>query len=557
MVSVAKSSSSSSSSNEALPLTTTANSNNNSNKRTSRGGGSGCFVLCLVAFLITVGVLVLDAYEVVSVQVAKDAARNTISSTKKQIGGMKILTLDEYNNMLNETSTAKEQYQVLTQQVAQQRAELDAAQKEAAMAQEQYNTLNNQAVTTQADLDAARQALVEKQALVDALTVQAEQLQEQQLQSLSLQSAGSGTSSSAAVEQCRQAFLAGVEPRATAAQRARIASSSPEWQTTWLENNCDELFCLNNANQAHNNANAYDDEATSENELPCQWSHFAIQNLVPSNTAAAASRPSSPPGGGVVFCNAPDQLEQFYVRDAQWENYAFADFFLGGRADWDWFAPDAPPGSLMQQYHNVMVQYPDTEPNNYTLLQELIDQRLPALPLEETPLPNTLLIHLRLGDTVDCAVDSVHELLFQQCYYYRGNRTVGWYTDLCLDPGVKRDNDQPLLEEWNAYVLPLSNYAKLRLQDEPYDSIVIMGSSHQDKLQNYARNATKSCLYTVALQNYFARFSNLKVTLRLAHTPDEDIVFASQVKGFVQSGGGYSRVLAELVRMSGGTVYSV
>jgi hypothetical protein len=148
----------------------------------------------------------------------------------------------------------------------------------------------------------------------------------------------------------------------------------------------------------------------------------------------------------------------------------------------------------------------------------------------------------------------VQELLFQQCYYYRGNSS-STQRPPCDNPGVKQPNDQPLLTAWNEYVLPLSHYSQLQLYDLHYKSIVIMGSAHQAGTK-YTRNATKSCLYTVALQNYFARF-NISVTMRLANPPDDDMIFASQVDGFVQGGGGYSRLLARLVKESGGTVYSV
>jgi hypothetical protein len=355
-------------------------------------------------------------------------------------------------------------------------------------------------------------------------------------------------------EQCLQAFLSGAEPRSTKRQQMRI---SPTLQNNWSDNDCDELVCTNAADKdtttKEDSVDGDDDEPSS-----CQWSQFAIETLIPKQREHEA-------------CDEA-HVNEFYV-DPQWETYAFSDYFRGimfrksrtAGTSWEDFNKTVPAGSLMEDYHKASVQQ-GTGPNDFALLRKIINKRKAQLPHDLLPQPNTLLIHLRLGDTIDCAVDSVPELLFQQCYYYRGNVSspATRSNDLCRNPGVKKPNDEPLLTAWNAYVLPLSHYSQLlRRQDvlRRYKSIVIMGSAHQAEMMMYpyTRNATKSCLYTVALRNYLERFfvNNTSVTMRLAHPPDDDIIFASQVDGFVQGGGGYSRLLARLVKESGGTVYSV
>jgi hypothetical protein len=343
---------------------------------------------------------------------------------------------------------------------------------------------------------------------------------------------------------CREAFLSGAEPRPTKRQFERI---SPTLQMTWSENKCDELFCINAAKATTAADTTKDDDSNVEQS--CQWSHFAIDNIMPKQQ----------PGGHSQACDEA-HVNEFYM-DPKWDRYSFSDFFHGKHDSWKdahQIVAANPAGSLMEEYYNAAVSQ-GTGAGNYSLLGQILEKRKAQMEQHLRPEPNTLLIHLRIGDVVDCAVDSVHELLFQQCYYFRTD--LGTNRNLCRNAGVKQANDQPRVEDWNKYVLPLSNYSQLRLDESRpggggFKSIVIMGSTHQGHQKNFVRNATNSCLYAVAIRNYFSRFSNMNVTMRLAHPPDEDIIFASDVAGFIQSGGGFSSTLGQLARNNGGTVYS-
>jgi hypothetical protein len=134
-----------------------ANNNNNNNRRRS---GSFCFLFCLVATLL-IGVLVLDAYEVVSVQMAKDA-RNTLYTKMKDLDpaiieqqiGMKILTLDEYNKMVNESAAATQQqyHQTLTSEAAAKHAAEDLdAHRQASLEEKQRLDASLQSMTLERD----------------------------------------------------------------------------------------------------------------------------------------------------------------------------------------------------------------------------------------------------------------------------------------------------------------------------------------------------------------------------------------------------------------------
>lgn len=236
--------------------------------------------------------------------------------------------------------------------------------------------------------------------------------------------------------------------------------------------------------------------------------------------------------------------------DPYWEHYQFADFFKGilvyqreGDFKKNWLAYNSSfPGSLEDEYHKASVAK-GTQSLDYELLQEIIRRRAAK---KQLPSPNTLVIHLRLGDVVDAAFESVEKLLLKQHYFYRENKTEPWK--------AKRDSKE-LVAPWNAYVRPLATYSGIDLVRQ-YKSVVIMGSAHMGQIpEEYSKRVIKrkSCLYAGALQAYLQRFK-IKVTLRVGKPPDEDMVFASQAKGYFKSGGGFSNITAELVKRFGGKV---
>ena len=226
-------------------------------------------------------------------------------------------------------------------------------------------------------------------------------------------------------------------------------------------------------------------------------------------------------------------MQQFFP-DPYWDEYQFTDYFqqrkqpvMGNRWD-NWTCPF--PGSLLDDYHKLSLQQ-KTRGYRWDLLFQLVQER--ARHKEELlPLPNTLVVHLRLGDVLDSrrVRENVTELLYQQKYCYANIQT-----------------------HWNAYVKPLSYFAdSLRNLTSPnnrsYSSVVIMGSAHKGQVI-FDMVPRKSCSYTIALQSYFERyFAN--VSLRLGRSPDDDIVFASHAAGYLLSGGAYSRLIQRLYGMN-------
>jgi chromosome segregation ATPase len=128
------------------------------------GGGGGCCGMsyCCLLFLFVAGligtVLVLDAYEYISVKVARDA-RVTLYAKMKELDpaiieqqiGMKILNMEDYNKMVQDAAATKTQ----------------------------LDTLSSEMASTKTELESARQTIVEKDTAISTLTSERDGLQGQ------------------------------------------------------------------------------------------------------------------------------------------------------------------------------------------------------------------------------------------------------------------------------------------------------------------------------------------------------------------------------------------
>ena len=63
----------------------------------------------------------------------------------------------------------------------------------------------------------------------------------------------------------------------------------------------------------------------------------------------------------------------------------------------------------------------------------------------------------------------------------------------------------------------------------------------------------RSSLYLDTVRDFFYH-QGIEVSYRIGGTPDDDIIFMARARHFVQSGGGFSAMAAEMCRRTGGTV---
>jgi hypothetical protein len=251
-------------------------------------------------------------------------------------------------------------------------------------------------------------------------------------------------------ETCRQLFT-------------NVTTDPQFFQRVWASCQCEDRFCR------HNNTGSPSGSVTPDNDRCREWSHYGIDTLL---------RPIEERDE----CN--ENCSKKFLPDPYWDRYQFTDYFkqrtrpvIGD--EWDkWTCPY--PGSLLDKYHKKSLDL-GIRGGNFSALYRLIklDVAKMAEDGEALPRPNTLVIHLRLGDVIDASRRSVHEMLSEQTYFYH----------------------LQVQESWNAYVKPLSYWADILMnmtdQISQYSSVVIMGTAHKGQ-QEGTMTATKSCKYTKA-----------------------------------------------------------
>ena len=104
------------------------------------------------------------------------------------------------------------------------------------------------------------------------------------------------------------------------------------------------------------------------------------------------------------------------------------------------------------------------------------------------------------------------------------------------------------------YVYPKQYYERMVVSMKKYNvsSVVLVGASYHLMGTTHVQNYNKKYLQQITT---FLRKHGFKVYERInCGTPDEDFAFMSSARVFVQGGGGYSRFVGRMVRISGGTV---
>jgi len=184
------------------------------------------------------------------------------------------------------------------------------------------------------------------------------------------------------------------------------------------------------------------------------------------------------------------------------------------------------PKSLATQYSQKT-----SERHKYTVLMDCIREKM-----SETnnilPLDHTYVIHIRVGDVIDLSDDSVHDVLSKPCYYQQ-----------------LRDKKISFVIYKNNYCKPLSYFdEKLeKIKSYPIKEVVLVSGSH------FPIDFTKSSRYLNCIKLYIEQHG-YHVSLRLGRLPDDDILFMSQAPYFTPSGGGFSAILTEVVKLNKGIV---
>jgi hypothetical protein len=138
---------------------------------------------------------------------------------------------------------------------------------------------------------------------------------------------------------------------------------------------------------------------------------------------------------------------------------------------------------------------------------------------------NYLVVHLRLGDVIDNSTHSVDEFLFKPIKLYHPNgNSVG-------------------------YVKPLRYYEETinKIKNLGISKVIFITGFHR------GRDHTKSLKYLSHVKNLFES-KGFECQTRINLDPDEDFLIMCNAKYFVPSGGGFSDVITNIVKLKGGIV---
>ena len=185
------------------------------------------------------------------------------------------------------------------------------------------------------------------------------------------------------------------------------------------------------------------------------------------------------------------------------------------------------PASLACRYCRAT-----NEENNYKALADIIQNVDSA----NTPEADVAVAHLRVGDVLS------------DNWLGAGGSSVERILDgppICSGVWTNEDHGG---ETRRCYIKNLAYYdIQIRKLPPSVRTVYLVAGSHHRG--GYQRSSD----YIRGVRNFF-NSKGFRVHLRLGGSPDEDVVFMSRAKHFIQGGGGFSILLAGVVKEMGGTV---
>lgn len=152
--------------------------------------------------------------------------------------------------------------------------------------------------------------------------------------------------------------------------------------------------------------------------------------------------------------------------------------------------------------------------NNFRIVRDIIKQKIKK---ENFPTPdkNEIILHLRLGDVIRS-----------------------------YDKKTKKFTVKDNFE----YVTKLNKLEKCLQKLDAHKKILIVYGTHKKNIQIEANK-----IYLQSIKNVL-RSNNFTFQERFSGNPDEDFVFMCKATTFIKSGGGFSKLIADMVKKNNGKV---
>ena len=225
---------------------------------------------------------------------------------------------------------------------------------------------------------------------------------------------------------------------------------------------------------------------------------------------------------------------KYMQRNESWIKYRLGDMFVYTDQPWMigplWMKKHY-PNSIATQY---MLQSNFTS-HNYSILMDIVNNKtssvIPSL-ISRKELNETLMIHLRTGDVID---------------------RNPWESYGILAGEYPRSSKPPF-----KYYRSLSFYKivldELHQINNSIKKAIIITGFHKKYKESEGVDHSKSMEYISGIGKFF-EYYNFTVSIRVNLDPDADFVLMCNARYFVKSGGGYSRLIADIVRFKNGTVF--
>jgi len=204
-----------------------------------------------------------------------------------------------------------------------------------------------------------------------------------------------------------------------------------------------------------------------------------------------------------------DISKKLYNGDS-WSNYRLGDVYLIDKrnriynenySDNILYHKNKYIGSIANEYINANT----FRGKNETLLRKIIESRTK----DKRNYPDTLFLHIRVGDVICVKDDAWINQVNGPRYYSKVGDTVWW------DAVIK------YIKKYNI------------------KKVVILSGSHMNKC------LIESAKYIEDRKNFLTKHG-LHVSYRLGQSPDEDLIMCYYVKHFITTGGGYGNMIKEI-----------
>ena len=208
--------------------------------------------------------------------------------------------------------------------------------------------------------------------------------------------------------------------------------------------------------------------------------------------------------------------DYFITNQNKWLGYRLGDIYI-------FWNKNNYLGKIQKKYKNsigdLYLKNNKSKKRNIHLLKKIIDNKIKKENIK-IPDKNCIILHLRLGDSI---IDYKNNK-----FIYRKQYNGKYYATQ--------------IEKLN-YLLPYVKNKKI---------IIIYGKHFKFDKKNNKLNE----LYLKKIKNFF-KSNNIKFEEKLSGDPDTDFMYMCKSKFFVKSGGGYSDLISQIVKLNNNNVIDI